>query len=72
MDPASKKHKADENGVATFESTSQLTPEDACKILEPFTTKQLLEILPDTAIHHFDVFGIISNTTVRMMLKLTH
>ncbi|KAJ8616938.1 hypothetical protein MRB53_013124 [Persea americana] len=42
-----KKRKADENGVTAFESPSQLTPKDARKILEPFTTEQILEILQD-------------------------
>ncbi|KAJ8635796.1 hypothetical protein MRB53_010063 [Persea americana] len=53
MDPTLKKHKVDENGVATFESTSQLTPNDTYEILEPvITTEQLLEILRNTAIRH--------------------
>ncbi|KAJ8622238.1 hypothetical protein MRB53_030767 [Persea americana] len=52
MDPALKKCKADENGIAAFKSTSQLSPEDARKILEPFTIEQLLEILQDVVVRH--------------------
>ncbi|RWR97469.1 UBP1-associated protein 2C [Cinnamomum micranthum f. kanehirae] len=65
MDPASKKRKADENGVASFESTSQLTLEDARKILEPFTPEQLLDILRDAAVRHPDVLDAVRNIADR-------
>ncbi|XP_010913172.1 UBP1-associated protein 2C [Elaeis guineensis] len=44
MDPTSKKRKSDENG-AVVASPALLTPEDARKIVEPFTREHLLDIV---------------------------
>ncbi|RWR84676.1 RNA recognition motif domain-containing protein [Cinnamomum micranthum f. kanehirae] len=65
IDLTSKKHEADENGIATFESTSQLTPKDARKILEPFATEQLLEIFQDAVACHPDILDAIRNIANR-------
>ncbi|KAJ6850910.1 UBP1-associated protein 2C [Iris pallida] len=46
MDLASKKRKADDNGLVVPSSAApRLTPEDALKILEPFSRDELLSIV---------------------------
>ncbi|KAJ8639502.1 hypothetical protein MRB53_016196 [Persea americana] len=69
IDPTSNKLKTDENGIAAFKPTSQLTPNDASKILEPFTTEQLLEILQDASVRHLDVLDIVYNIADRDLVQ---
>ncbi|KAJ4981575.1 hypothetical protein NE237_032412 [Protea cynaroides] len=57
MDPLTKKRKADENGDAA--SGLNITPEDARKIIEPFTQEQLLDILQEAAVSHLDVLDAV-------------
>lgn len=63
---ASKKRKADENGAtetsvtgtaAVPQQTLTLTPEDARKLLEPFTHEQLLSLLQDAVVCHPEVLA---------------
>ncbi|XP_058095641.1 UBP1-associated protein 2C-like [Magnolia sinica] len=65
MDLSSKKRKADENGIADAVSPSKLTPEDARKIIEPFSTDQLLDILQDAVSRHTDVLDAVRSIADR-------
>lgn len=58
MDPSLKKRKADENSNGV-ELASKLTPEDARKIIEPFSVEQLLDILQDATVRHLDVLDAV-------------
>lgn len=60
----SKKRKTDENGTAIDDGgdtapPSNLTPEDALKIIKPFTQTQLLEIVQNALIRHPDVLDAV-------------
>ncbi|KAJ4976316.1 hypothetical protein NE237_001422 [Protea cynaroides] len=57
MDSSAKKRKTEENGDDA--SGPKLTPEDARKIIEPFTQEQLLQILQDAAARHLDVLDAV-------------
>ncbi|KAL5989614.1 hypothetical protein ACLOJK_010507 [Asimina triloba] len=65
MDIASKKRKADENGIPDAFSPSKLTLEDARKILEPFSGDQLLDILQNAVIRHPDVLDAVRSVADR-------
>ncbi|KAL6992411.1 hypothetical protein U1Q18_010520, partial [Sarracenia purpurea var. burkii] len=61
---SSKKRKADENGGAFAANDGTpppnlLSPEDARKIIEPFTREQLLNILQPAVVVHLDVLDAI-------------
>ncbi|XP_058100752.1 UBP1-associated protein 2C-like [Magnolia sinica] len=62
MDASSKKRKADENGI---EQALKITPEDARKIISPFSPDQLLDILQDAVAHHPDVLDAVRSIADR-------
>ncbi|KAG8386400.1 hypothetical protein BUALT_Bualt03G0144900 [Buddleja alternifolia] len=68
MDPI-KKRKIDENGVVEGNPDSfiplMLTPDDARKILEPFTHDQLLEIVQNALLRHPDVLDSVRSVSGR-------
>lgn len=67
MDPT-KKRKLEENGTLTpdvQDPTFKLTPEDARRILEPFSQDQLLEILQKAAVSHPDVLDAVRSIADR-------
>ncbi|KAF8413765.1 hypothetical protein HHK36_001758 [Tetracentron sinense] len=66
MDP-SKKRKIDENGAVVTDAAASLnlTPEDARKIIEPFTQEQLLEIVQNAAVRHLDVLDAVRSIADR-------
>ncbi|XP_077251142.1 UBP1-associated protein 2C-like [Tasmannia lanceolata] len=68
MDPSFKKRKAEENGIVVVDtsSVSKLTPQDARKIIEPFTPDQLLDILQDAAVRHPDVLDAVRSIADRI------
>eukprot|EP00262_Sarcandra_glabra_P016021 TRINITY_DN5077_c0_g1_i1.p1 TRINITY_DN5077_c0_g1~~TRINITY_DN5077_c0_g1_i1.p1 ORF type:complete len:473 (+),score=57.49 TRINITY_DN5077_c0_g1_i1:131-1549(+) len=66
MDPSAKKRKADENGIADdTDSSPKLSVEDARKIIQPFTTDQLLDILQNAAVLHADVLDAVRSIANR-------
>ncbi|KAG7595079.1 RNA recognition motif domain [Arabidopsis thaliana x Arabidopsis arenosa] len=56
-----KKRKLDENGINGAVS-SRLMPQDARKIIERFSTDQLLDILQEAVVRHTDVLEIVRLT----------
>ncbi|GKU90994.1 hypothetical protein SLEP1_g4923 [Rubroshorea leprosula] len=62
IDPT-KKRKLDENGVSVvlpeLDPITGLTPQDVRKLIERFTTDQLLGILQDAAARHLDVLNAV-------------
>ncbi|GAB4849404.1 hypothetical protein Ancab_004201 [Ancistrocladus abbreviatus] len=59
-----KKRKLDENGVDT-DPNLKLTPEDARKIIEPFSQEQLLDILQNAVVSHPDVLDAVRSIADR-------
>ncbi|XP_019098796.1 PREDICTED: UBP1-associated protein 2C-like, partial [Camelina sativa] len=60
-----KKRKLDENGIAMLNEgvigavSSRLMPHDARKIIERFSTDQLLDILQEAVVRHPDILEIV-------------
>ncbi|CAL9218783.1 unnamed protein product [Arabidopsis halleri] len=63
-----KKRKLDENGIGMLNDgingavSSRLMPQDARKIIERFSTDQLLDILQEAVVRHPDVLEIVRST----------
>ncbi|XP_010463448.2 PREDICTED: UBP1-associated protein 2C-like isoform X2 [Camelina sativa] len=63
-----KKRKLDENGIAMLNEgvigavSSRLMPHDARKIIERFSTDQLLDILQEAVVRHPDILEIVRST----------
>ncbi|GAB2278015.1 hypothetical protein Dimus_012714 [Dionaea muscipula] len=60
-----KKRKLEENGVDITDPNLKLSPEDARKILEPFTQDQLLDVLQDALLSHPDVLDAVRSVADR-------
>ncbi|CAH8283797.1 unnamed protein product [Eruca vesicaria subsp. sativa] len=60
-----KKRRLDENGNGIFNDahiSTRLTPHDARKLIERFSTDQLLDILQNAAARHPDVLDLVRST----------
>ncbi|CAI9757063.1 unnamed protein product [Fraxinus pennsylvanica] len=66
-----KKRKIDDNGVITVDTDAfipyKLTPDDARKIIEPFSHEQLLEIVQNAVLRHPDVLDAVRSIADRDM-----
>lgn len=67
-----KKRKAEENGnvlnnsaTPTAVPASTISPEDARKLLQPFTQDQLIDILQNAVVRHFDVLEDVRSVADR-------